>query len=112
MADTFAFPECPIRDATHRVVDRSPLARVLARAVWPSARRAERVELSAAGIEAWTLVGRTRLRWDEVTSVRRTGGVLRRTVLRASSPTGTIEIAAVLPGFAMIEARLLASVEP
>jgi hypothetical protein len=106
MAETFAFPQCPFRDATHRVVDRSSLARAVARAVWPSARRAERVELTDDGIEAWTLVGRTRLGWEELTAVGEARGLLRRRTLRAEGPGGRIEIAPILPGYATIEARL------
>ncbi len=106
MTEAFAFPQCPFRDATHCVVDRSSLARAVAGTVWPSARRAERVELTDEGIEAWTLVGRTRLRWEELTGVREVGGVLRRRALLAEGPAGRIEIAPILPGFATIEARL------
>ena len=69
MPDIYAFEQCPFRDMAHAVADRSSIVRHTARALWPSARRAERVEISEEGIAAWTLVGETHLAWDEVTAI-------------------------------------------
>ena len=55
MPEVYAFEKCPFRDIAHAVADRSSIVRHTARALWPSARRAERVEISDEGIAAWTL---------------------------------------------------------
>jgi len=59
MTDVYAFERCPFRDAAHAVADRSCVARSAARVLWPAATRAERVEVSDEGIEAWTLTRTT-----------------------------------------------------
>ena len=76
MTEVFAFEDCPLRTRAHAVADRSALVRRIAGALWPAARRAERVELTDAGISAWTLVGKHEVRWDELT-----GATARRTLL-------------------------------
>jgi hypothetical protein len=108
MPDVYAFEKCPFRDVAHAVADRSSIVRHTARALWPSARRAERVELSDKGIAAWTLVGETRLGWDEVTTVGSERSLLGRKTLRIRGASGCIDVAPVLPGFDELERRVLA----
>lgn len=108
MTDVYAFEHCPLRNATHAVADRSAIVRGAARALWPAARRAERVELSADGIAAWSLGGHTRLGWDEITAVRSGRTLLGRKTLRVRGETGRMQIAPILPGYAEIERRVLA----
>jgi hypothetical protein len=108
MTDVYAFEQCPFRDMAHAVADRSSLVRHTARAVWPSARRAERVEISDDGIAAWTLVGQTRLAWDEVTDVDSERTLLGRKTLRIRGAGGRIDVAPVLPGYDELERRVLA----
>jgi hypothetical protein len=108
MTDVFAFEHCPLRNATHAVADRSALVRGAARALWPAARRAERVELSDEAIEVWGLGGHTRLGWSEITAVRSARTLLGRKTLRIRGSDRTIQIAPILPGYAEIERRVLA----
>jgi hypothetical protein len=108
MPEIYAFEPCPFRDAAHSVADRSSIARGAARALWPAARRAERVELSEEGIEAWTLVGQTRIAWDDVTGVESERTLLGRRTLRIRSSEGRIDIAPILPGYEELERRVLA----
>jgi len=111
MTNVYAFEHCPLRNATHAVADRSALVRATARTLWPAARRAERVEVSDDGIAAWSLGGFTRLRWNEITSVRLGSTMLGRQTLRIEGPGGRrMQIAPILPGFAEIERRVFASV--
>jgi Bacterial PH domain len=110
MPDVYSFDSCPFRDTAHAVADRSSIARSIARALWPAARRAERVEISDEGIEAWTLVGQTRLTWDDVTDVESTRTLLGRRTLRIHGTDGRIDVAPILPGYAEIESRVLAQV--
>jgi hypothetical protein len=111
MTNVYAFERCPLRDATHAVADRSAVVRAAARTLWPAARRAERVELSADGIAAWSLGGFTRLRWNEITAVRLGRTLLGRRTLRIEGGQGRrMQIAPILPGFAEIERRVFASV--
>ena len=93
------------------MADRSSLARSIARALWPAARRAERVEISDEGIEAWTLVGRTRLAWGDVTDVESSRTLLGRRTLRIHGADGRIDVAPVLPGYAELESRVLAGAQ-
>lgn len=108
MPDVYAFEQCPFRDAAHAVADRSSIVRRAARALWPSATRAERVEISDEGIAAWTLVGETRLGWGEVTAIACERTLLGRKTLRIRGAGGRIEVAPVLPGFEELERRVLA----
>ena len=103
----YEFEYCPLRNASHKVADRSAAVRAVARTLWPAARRAERVELSDEGIESWGLGGHTRLRWDEITEVRSGRVLLGRTTLRISGPAGHMQIAPILPGYGEIEQRVL-----
>ena len=108
MPDVYAFERCPFRDTAHAVADRSSIVRSVARALWPAARRAERVELSDDGIEAWTLVGQTQLAWTEVTEVETSRTLLGRRTLRIHGAGGRIDVAPVLPGYAELESRVRA----
>jgi hypothetical protein len=108
MPDVYAFERCPFRDTAHAVADRSSVARHLARALWPAARRAERVEISDKGIAAWTLVGHTQLAWDDVTGVESARTLLGRRTLRIRGSEGRIDVAPILPGYAELESRVLA----
>ncbi len=106
MADVFEFENCPLRNATHKVADRSAAFRLVAGQVWPAARRAERVELTDEGIEAWSLSGHTRLAWSEITSVRSYRVPFGRRTLHVRSASGRIEIAPLLPGYEQIRERI------
>ena len=103
MSEIYAFEPCPFRDAAHSVADRSSIARGAARALWPAARRAERVEISDEGIAAWTLIA-----WDDVTGVESERTLLGRRTLRIRSSAGRIDIAPILPGYEQLEQRVLA----
>jgi hypothetical protein len=108
MPDVYAFEPCPFRDMAHAVADRSSIVRHAARALWPAARRAERVEISDEGIEAWTLTGRTRLGWGDVTGVQSARTLLGRRTLRIRGAAGRIDVAPVLPGYEELERSVLA----
>jgi hypothetical protein len=108
MTDVYAFEHCPLRNATHKVADRSAIVLATARTLWPAARRAERVELSDDAIEVWGLGGHTRLRFSDVTSVRSSRTLLGRKTLRIRGDAGRIQIAPILPGYDEIERRVLA----
>jgi hypothetical protein len=108
MTDVYAFERCPFRDAAHAVADRSAVVRRAAGALWPAARRAERIELSDEGIEAWTLTGKTRLAWRDVTAVGSARTLMGRRTLRIRGTGGRIEIAPILPGYDELERRVLA----
>jgi hypothetical protein len=90
------------------VADRSSIVRHAAHALWPAARRAERVEVSDEGIDAWTLTGQTHLAWDDVTDVRSERTLLGRQTLRIDGTAGHIHIAPVLPGYDELERRVRA----
>lgn len=109
MPKVYAFEPCPFRHAAHAVADRSPIVRGAARALWPAATRAERVELSDEGIEARTLTGTTRLAWSEVTAVQFARTPLGRRMLRIRGDAGRIDVAPILPGYAELESRVRAS---
>jgi hypothetical protein len=108
MPDVYAFEKCPFRDVAHAVADRSSIVRHTARALWPSARRAERVELSADRIAAWTLVGETHIGWDEVTAIESERTLLGRKTLRIHGAGGRIDVAPILPGYDELERRVFA----
>ena len=107
MPDTYAFEDCPLRNMAHSVADRSSAVRLVARALWPAARRAERVELSDEGIEAWSLGGQTRLMWGDVTDVRSARTLLGRQTLRIRGTSGRIDVAPILPRYEELERRVL-----
>jgi Bacterial PH domain len=102
MPDVYAFEQCPLRDLTHAVADRSAIVRHTFGALWPAAHRAERVELSDEGVTAWSLTGQTFLAWDDIATVR-SGRTLQ---IRGSG--GRIDVAPNLPGFEQIERRVMA----
>ncbi|HEY3614885.1 MAG TPA: hypothetical protein VGK92_14325 [Gaiellales bacterium] len=108
MTEVYAFEHCPFRNAAHAVADRSALVRHAAHALWPAARRAERIELTDAGIDAWTLTGQTHLAWDDVTEVRSARTLLGRETLLIDGAGGQIEVAPVLPGYDELERRVRA----
>jgi hypothetical protein len=108
MPDTYAFEPCPFRDVAHAVADRSSIVRLAARALWPSALRAERVEISDEGIAAWTLVGQTHLGWEEVTAIGSERTLLGRRTLRIRGASGRIDVAPILPGYEDLERRVFA----
>ena len=72
-----------------------------AAAVWPAARRADRVELDHEHLDARSLGGFVRIGWEEITTVRRSRTGLGRITLavEAAAPIRRIEIAESLPGF-------------
>ena len=80
-AETFAYPHCPFREVTHAAARRAPLARRLAVILWPSARRAEHVELTTAGIVARGLFGGIEMRWAEIAGAGREerAGIIQHT---------------------------------
>jgi hypothetical protein len=108
MTSVYAFERCPFRDFAHSVADRSSLARRAAGALWPAARRAERVELSDDGIAAWTLTGKTELAWEDVTGIESARTPMGRRTLRIRGQATCIEAVAILPGFAELEQRVRA----
>jgi hypothetical protein len=108
MPDTYAFEHCPLRDMAHSVADRSSTVRLVARALWPAASRAERVEISDEGIEAWTLGGQTRLVWGDVTDVRSARTLFGRRTLQIRGSSGRIDVAPILPRFEELERSVLA----
>jgi Bacterial PH domain len=108
MPDTYAFEDCPLRNMAHSVADRSSAVRLVARALWPAARRAERVEISDDGIEAWSLGGQTRLAWGDVTDVRSARTLLGRRTLRIRGASGRIDVAPILPRYDELERSVLA----
>ena len=67
----YEYPHCPLRWRAHAVADRMPGMRRLAAAVWPAARRADRVELDHDQLRARSLAGIVRIGWEEITTVRR-----------------------------------------
>jgi hypothetical protein len=109
MTEVYAFEHCPFRSAAHAVADRSAIVRHAAHALWPAARRAERVELSDEGIAAWTLTGATRLTWADVSDVRCERALLGRRTLHIDGSAGHIQIAPVLPGYDELERRVRAA---
>jgi Bacterial PH domain len=108
MTEVYAFEHCPFRNAAHAVADRSSIVRHAAHALWPAARRAERVEISDDGIDAWTLTGQTHLAWDDVTDVHSERTLLGRQTLRIDGSAGHIHVAPVLPGYDELERRVRA----
>ena len=104
----FEYPHCPLRRRAHAVADRVPGIRRLAAAVWPAARRADRVELDRDHVWARSLGGFVRIGWEEITTVRRgrTGFGRMTLAVEANGPTRRIEIAESLPGFEQL-ARLV-----
>ena len=109
MTDVYAFERCPFRDAVHAVADRSSIARSAARVLWPAATRAERVEVSDEGIEAWTLTGTTRLDWGDITAVEVARSPLGRRMLRIRGSEGRIDVVRLLPGYTALESRIFES---
>ncbi len=109
MAEIYAFEPCPFRDAVHALADRSSIFRSVARVLWPAATRAERVEISDGGIEAWTLTGTTRLAWDDVTDVRLARSPLGRRLLRIRGSEGRIDVVRLLPGYTALERSVFAA---
>jgi len=103
MPFVYTFEQCPFRDMAHAVADRSSVARHAARALWPSASRAECVELSDEGIAAWSLVGQSRLTWEEVTAIGSERTLLGRKMLRISGAGGRIDVPPALPGYDELE---------
>jgi hypothetical protein len=99
MTTEYAFEHCPLRNATHLLADRVAAVRAIARALWPASRRAERVVVDEHGIEAWSLSGRVRLRWDEISDVRSARVLFGRKTLRIAGGGRRIQVAPILPGF-------------
>jgi hypothetical protein len=97
----FEYPHCPLRRRAHAIADRVPGIRRAAGAVWPAARRADRVELDHDHLHARSLAGFVRIGWEEITTVRRSRTGLGRVTLavEAAGPSRRIEIAESLPGF-------------
>jgi len=97
----YEYPHCPLRWRAHAIADRIPGMRRLAAAVWPAARRADRVELDHDHLRARSLAGIVRIGWEEITTVRRSRTGFGRVTLavEAAGPSRRIEIAESLPGF-------------
>jgi hypothetical protein len=104
----YTYERCPFRNVTHAAADLVPGLRPLARATWPAARRAERVELTEAGIEAQGLAGVARIAWRQIDAVEIVRTPLGRGSLRISGGGTTIEVAAMMPGFEELRAAVLA----
>ena len=103
MDDTFTFEyeDCPLRSRAHRLARVIPPIRPLAAALWPAARRADRVELSHDGILARSLAGYARIGWHEVSAVHRSRTTWGRMTVHvvAQRPARQVEIAQSMPGF-------------
>jgi Bacterial PH domain len=97
---SFAYPHCPFREVTHAAARRAPVIRRIAVGLWPSARRAEQVDISAAGITASGLFGSVAMGWQDVATTRRgrTPSGRRRLVVRTRDGR-RLEVASTLPGF-------------
>jgi hypothetical protein len=106
-AETFAYPHCPFREVTHAAARRAPLARRLAVILWPSARRAEHVQLTPSGLAARGLFGAVEMRWPEIAGARpgRTPSGRRRLVVHTRDGR-RLEVASTLPGFDRLSAEL------
>ncbi len=112
-AQTFAYPHCPFREVTHAAARRAPLARRLAVILWPSARRAEHVELTTAGIAARGLFGGVEMRWSEIAGAR-PGRTLsgRRRLIVQTRDARRLEVASTLPGFDRLCTELARRIAP
>ncbi len=97
----YEYEQCPLRDRTQAVARVLPLLRPLAALVWPAARRADRVELSADGVFARSLAGYARIPWDQVQAVHRSRTTWGRMTVHvvATKPNRQIEITQSMPGF-------------
>jgi hypothetical protein len=97
----FEYEYCPLRSRAHRLARIIPPIRPLAGLVWPAARRADRIELSADGILSRSLSGYCRIGWDEVGAVHRSRTTWGRMTVHvvAARPKRQIEIAQSMPGF-------------
>ena len=98
---TYEYEYCPLRDRTQAFARVVPLIRPIAGLLWPAARRADRVELSADGIFARSLAGYARIPWDQVLAVHRSRTTWGRMTVHvvAGKPARQIEIAESMPGF-------------
>jgi hypothetical protein len=98
---TFEYDHCPLRSRAHRVARVVPPLRAVAGLIWPAARRADLVELSADGVFARSLAGYARISWDEVEAVQRSHTTWGRMTVHvlARRPARQIEIAQSMPGF-------------
>jgi len=98
---TFEYPDCGLRHGARVVARVLPPVRPLAALVWPAARRADHVQLSADGIFARSFSGYARIGWDEVVAVHRARTTWGRMTVHitANSPVRLIEITESLPGF-------------
>src|SRR5262249_21716213 len=67
----FEYPHCPLRRRAHAIANRVPGIRRAAGAVWPAARRADRVELDHDHLHARSLAGIVRIGWGGITTGRR-----------------------------------------
>jgi hypothetical protein len=103
----FEYPRCPLRDASQAVAGALPPLRVVAALAWPAARRADRVEVSEDGIEAWSLAGHDSIAWEDVAAVRRAQTTWGRMTVHVLGQDGSrIEIAETIPGFDELLATL------
>lgn len=100
-AFTFEYEHCPLRSRAHRLARVLPPMRPIAGLLWPAARRADRIELTADGILARSLSGYARIGWDEVGAVHRSRTTWGRMTVHvvARRPARHIEIAQSMPGF-------------
>jgi len=96
-----AYPYCPLRSRAHRLVRLVPPLRSVAGLLWPAARRADRVHMTADGLEARSLAGEIRIAWTDIAGVRRARTTWGRMTMHIVSRDGRqVEVAETLPGFA------------
>ena len=103
-------PSSPARSATRRtpwpIAARSPAVPRGRCGPRPAVRSASSSRRRAS--QAWTLVGQTRIAWDDVRGVESERTLLGRRTLRIRGSAGRIDIAPVLPGYEELERRVLA----
>jgi hypothetical protein len=108
---TFEYPPCPTRSWAKTAVRLLPVIRGLAATLWPASHRADRVVLSARGLDAWSLEGHTRIDWEDVAAVHRARTTWGRMTLHvvAQAPLRQIEVSETMPGFGDLVAQVTAA---
>jgi len=96
-----AYPYCPLRSRAHRLAVHIRPLRPVAGWLWPAARRADRVQLSAQGLTVRSLAGDTEIAWSDIAAVRRARTTWGRMTMHVVARDGRqVEVAETLPGFA------------
>lgn len=99
-AHVLEYPYCPIRSRAQRLANHVRVIRPVAGWLWPAARRADTVELTASGLTARSLSGDTTIAWSDVAAVRRARTTWGRMTMHVVARDGSqIEVAETLPGF-------------